>query len=79
MAKECVICGKKHKGQCSEEDWLKYIVRCCDNMWKNEKIRQQFGMIPPMLQLAKMRAETLTRLLDIYGVDLELSKGGKIC
>ena len=56
----------------SEEDFLRYLVDCCENVLENEKImddvlvNQGIGY-PPVMQLVKLRAELSQRLEAKYG------------
>jgi hypothetical protein len=49
----------------TEIQFLEYIVRCCENIIENPTMKKQYGLIPPMLQLYKMRSEVNTRLSEI--------------
>ncbi len=45
-----------------EIEFLEYLKDCCENMVDNKGMKDKFGLIPPMLQLAKMRQELEVRL-----------------
>ncbi len=46
----------------TEKEYLEYLLRCCNNICESERMKEDFGMIPPMLQLFKMRQEIEVRL-----------------
>lgn len=55
----------------SEEEFLKYLIDCCENVLESEKIMGEMlvehGISHPiMMQLVKLRAEVTTRLEKIY-------------
>ena len=51
-----------------EPEYLQYLVRNCDNIIKKYPDNPEWGYIPPILQLFKIRAEARQRLEEIYGI-----------
>ena len=51
-----------------EEDFLKYLIDCCDNVLEKPHIISDVKFHPVVLQLTKMRAEVTSRLKIKYGV-----------
>jgi len=45
-----------------EIEFLEYLKDCCENIIENKSMEEKYGLIPPMLQLAKMRQELDMRL-----------------
>ncbi len=56
-----------------EPEYLQYLIRNCDNIIKCYPDNPQWGYIPPILQLFKIRAEARQRLEEIYGIIFEES------
>lgn len=42
----------------TDRDFIKYVLDCANNMVKNKEMQKEYGMIPPMLQLFKLKRET---------------------
>ena len=51
-----------------ESEYLRYLIRNCDNIIEKYPDNPQWGYIPPILQLFKIRAEAKQRLEEIYGI-----------
>lgn len=51
-----------------EEEFLQYLIRCCENIIEDKEIIETYGgYTPPMLQLYKMRSEITHRLANKKG------------
>ncbi len=46
----------------NEEEFLKYVHDCCNNILENKEFVRAYGLLPPMLQLYKMRNEVELRM-----------------
>ena len=52
----------------NEEDFLKYLIDCCENILENPKMVQAFRFSPIELQLIKLRAEVTQRLENRFDI-----------
>ena len=69
--------GINKQVRAEEPDYLQYVIRCCDNIIKRYPDNPQWGYIPPILQLFKIRAEAVQRLAELYGIDMHEEVYGK--
>lgn len=53
----------------SEEDFLMYLIDCCENVLENPKIVLPIQFHPITLQLMKLRAEVTLRLQDKFKIN----------
>ena len=44
------------------EEYLEYLLDCAKNIVENKEMQREYGLIPPMLQLYKMRTELEVKL-----------------
>ena len=55
---------------CSELEFLKYLVDCCENVLEDERIVGETDIFSPIpMQLIKLRAEITDRLERKYGIN----------
>lgn len=59
--------AKKYRKEANfktDRDFIKYVLRCANNIAESKAMQDKYGLIPPMLQLFKLRQETTVYLKE---------------
>ena len=52
----------------TDREFIKYLLSCSKNMTESKTMREDYGLIPPMVQLFKMTQEIENYLSETKGI-----------